>query len=125
MKTDIRNRQSKRRRVACARANGLRSRKRPALSLPKGSARARTVQAAESRPHTASAPTPQVPVNPSARPATAERTHEPTEAQPYGGDSAFHLYIREIGQTKLLTPQEEIELARRIQAGDASAREHM
>src|SRR5436190_5453912 len=44
---------------------------------------------------------------------------------PYSGDSAFHLYIREIGETKLLTPQEEIALARRIQKGDSKAREHM
>jgi RNA polymerase primary sigma factor len=43
----------------------------------------------------------------------------------YTGDSAFHLYIREIGQTQLLTPKEEIQLARRIQKGDAKAREHM
>jgi RNA polymerase primary sigma factor len=43
----------------------------------------------------------------------------------YSGDSAFHLYIREIGETKLLTPSEEIQLARRIHKGDAKAREHM
>jgi RNA polymerase primary sigma factor len=39
--------------------------------------------------------------------------------------SAFTLYLREIGQTKLLTPQEEVELAARIQTGDESAREQM
>lgn len=49
----------------------------------------------------------------------------PTEAGAYTGDSAFHLYVREIGQTKLLTPKEEIQLARRIQRGDDDAREHM
>jgi len=47
------------------------------------------------------------------------------EAGAYTGDSAFHLYVREIGQTKLLTPKEEVQLARRIQRGDDSAREHM
>jgi RNA polymerase primary sigma factor len=49
----------------------------------------------------------------------------PTESTPHSGDSAFHLYIREIGQTKLLTPQEEVQLAKRIKRGDAKAREHM
>ncbi len=43
----------------------------------------------------------------------------------YSGDSAFHLYLREVGQTPLLTPAEEIQLARRIHRGDAKAREHM
>jgi RNA polymerase primary sigma factor len=37
----------------------------------------------------------------------------------------FQLYLREIGQVKLLTPQEEIALAKRIQDGDEEAREHM
>ncbi len=47
------------------------------------------------------------------------------ERQSYTGDSAFHLYVREIGLTKLLTAKEEVQLARRIQKGDDSAREHM
>src|SRR5262249_43925258 len=37
----------------------------------------------------------------------------------------FQLYLREIGQVKLLTPAEEIALAERIQAGDTEAREQM
>jgi hypothetical protein len=47
----------------------------------------------------------------------------PVPAAP-GGD-ALQLYLREIGQVQLLTPKEEIELARRIKRGDKRAREHM
>ena len=57
---------------------------------------------------------------------------EPEEAAPrirerssYDGDTAIKLYLREIGQVKLLTPQEEIELAARIKKGDKKAREQM
>ena len=46
----------------------------------------------------------------------------PTESS--RGDT-LQLYLREIGQVKLLAPQEEITLARRIQRGDKKAREHM
>jgi RNA polymerase primary sigma factor len=43
----------------------------------------------------------------------------------YDGDSAFKLYLREIGQVDLLKPQEEIDLAIRIQNGDDEARDQM
>src|ERR1044072_2899048 len=45
--------------------------------------------------------------------------------QPYDGNTAFHLYLREVGQSKLLTPKEEVALAKRIQKGDPKAREEM
>jgi RNA polymerase primary sigma factor len=44
---------------------------------------------------------------------------------PYEEIDPYTLYLREIGQTKLLTPQEEIALARRIRKGDEAAREAM
>jgi len=56
----------------------------------------------------------------------AELTTEENVPSPNarGGDT-FQLYIREIGQVKLLSREEEIALAIRIQAGDKEAREHM
>jgi RNA polymerase primary sigma factor len=47
------------------------------------------------------------------------------ERSSYDGDTAIKLYLREIGQVKLLTPQEEIDLAARIKKGDKRAREQM
>ncbi len=47
------------------------------------------------------------------------------ERSAYDGDTAIKLYLREIGQVKLLTPQEEIDLAARIKKGDKKAREQM
>jgi RNA polymerase primary sigma factor len=55
-----------------------------------------------------------------------EEYHAPErERSSYDGDTAIKLYLREIGQVKLLTPQEEIELAARIKKGDKKAREQM
>jgi RNA polymerase primary sigma factor len=47
------------------------------------------------------------------------------ERTSYDADTAIKLYLREIGQVKLLTPQEEIELAAKIKRGDKKAREDM
>lgn len=44
---------------------------------------------------------------------------------PHVSRDSFDIYLREIGQTALLTPQEELDLARRVQAGDLEAREQM
>lgn len=60
----------------------------------------------------------------SGRPDTTTPIEEPIRAESLRGDT-LQLYLREIGQVKLLTPKEEITLARRIQRGDKAARELM
>jgi len=62
------------------------------------------------------------PNGPSRAPEAAAIEAVPTES--LHGDT-LQLYLREIGQVKLLTPKEEITLARRIQRGDKKAREQM
>jgi RNA polymerase primary sigma factor len=49
----------------------------------------------------------------------------PAERLPYDGNTAFNLYLREVGQTPLLTIEEENRLAARIKKGDRKAREQM
>jgi len=73
-------------------------------------------------------PAPVVPLAEAPAPKPAEgdtTTFLSREAERHDGDSAIKLYLREIGLVKLLTPQEEIELAARIKKGDKKAREHM
>jgi RNA polymerase primary sigma factor len=48
----------------------------------------------------------------------------PSEALP-SERSNLQLYLQEIGKTPLLSPKEEVALARRIQRGDREARDHM
>jgi RNA polymerase primary sigma factor len=50
-------------------------------------------------------------------------SHEIVEAKPRA--DALELYLREIGQVNLLTPAEEIALAKKIKRGNKEAREHM
>jgi RNA polymerase primary sigma factor len=65
------------------------------------------------------------------RPVSVPREDSAYEPPPdrhrsaYDGDTAIKLYLREIGQVKLLTPLEEVELAARIKRGDKRAREQM
>jgi RNA polymerase primary sigma factor len=76
-----------------------------------------------------SAPTPAAPAAPPPVPPPATEGDTTIfirrESSGYDGDTAIKLYLREIGQVKLLTPQEEIQLAARIKKGDKKAREQM
>jgi len=63
--------------------------------------------------------------DPAPRPAaTGAEPAEPVSTESLHGDT-LQLYLREIGRVKLITPQEEIRLARRIRRGDRQAREQM
>lgn len=71
-------------------------------------------------------PVPEVlPPPAAAEPAESEPPFVQHEATRYDSDTAIKLYLREIGQVKLLTPAEEIELAAKIKKGDKKAREQM
>ena len=59
-------------------------------------------------------------------PATKTSAAPVREARgPWDENTSLRLYLREAVETPLLTPAQEIELAGRVQAGDAAAREHM
>jgi len=63
-------------------------------------------------------------------PTPAPEAEEPLlaadrEPQTYDGETAIKLYLREIGQVKLLSQEEEVVLAARIKKGDKRARELM
>ncbi|MDW7711489.1 MAG: sigma-70 family RNA polymerase sigma factor [Deferrisomatales bacterium] len=58
--------------------------------------------------------------------AVFPETLEPeTKRAPAAPGSSMGLYLRDIRKTRLLTPQEEIELALRIEKGDEAARSRM
>jgi len=60
----------------------------------------------------------------SAATEASEIPPEPVSSESLRGDT-LQLYLREIGRVKLITPREEIALARRIRRGDKRAREQM
>ena len=59
-------------------------------------------------------------------PAPEENSVQKTaRSDGWDGNSSLRLYMKELGEVPLLTPEEEVELATRIKKGDAQAREKM
>ncbi|HZE06007.1 MAG TPA: sigma-70 family RNA polymerase sigma factor, partial [Solirubrobacteraceae bacterium] len=54
-----------------------------------------------------------------------ETEAEPLAAEPEMTTDSLQLFLRDIGKTRLLTAQEEVELARRIERGDLAAKQKM
>jgi len=102
-----------------------RQRKSPTVRSPTFKAGATSRRHASKQQPASEAP-PLLQADPALAAKPEEATHLPDrERSSYDGDTAIKLYLREIGQVKLLTPQEEIELAARIKKGDKKAREQM
>jgi len=96
---------------------------RPPLNLRSRSKPSDSATAPDS-PAQAETPDPPAPEAPSAD--TRDELPPPErERGAYDGETAIKLYLREIGQVKLLTPAEEIDLAAKIKKGDKKAREQM
>jgi RNA polymerase primary sigma factor len=99
------------------------TREKPQAARSKPPRRARATDIATA-PAPAAAEPPPVPPPPAGE-APLNFNEPVRERGAYDGETAIKLYLREIGQVKLLTPQEEIELAARIKKGDKKARDHM
>jgi RNA polymerase primary sigma factor len=59
------------------------------------------------------------------RPRVEAESFVPEASPSRESPSVLTLYLREIGKVKLLSAEEEVELARRVQKGDEAAREQM
>jgi RNA polymerase primary sigma factor len=92
-------------------------RRLPAADPPRPAAKPAPAPAAETELEPVSPPPAKAP------PRERERSDE--RGSSYDGESGIKIYLREIGQVALLTPQQEIELAAKIKRGDQAARTHM
>jgi RNA polymerase primary sigma factor len=95
----------------------------PVLSPPPS--RLITEPPAEELVEASSPPVAETPLPPRQRRREHGEGREDRERSSHEVDTPIKLYLREIGQIKLLTPEEEVELAGRIQRGDRKAREQM
>ena len=100
-------------------------RKKTAEKTPRTGTASASVPSGASSP--ASQPDPTGPVVTSTSAKSALPPTNPLEPVPreYGVRSPHEQYLREISEVPLLTPDEEVKLAGRIQRGDKKAREHM
>src|ERR1051325_9514132 len=128
-RNDRRKRSETRRRDAARARPGAAAREQIAVLSPKNGRPAKQDEAPKRQPAAPEAFTPKKPEGPDVAAPAAQveepALHRPKDRSAYDGDTAIKLYLREIGQVKLLTPQEEIELAARIKKGDKKAREQM
>ena len=95
---------------------------------PKGRPKGRRPASPPRKRHRVVAPARPAPVElepPSAPPPEEPLLAADREPQTYDGETAIKLYLREIGQVKLLSQAEEVVLAARIKKGDKRARELM
>lgn len=95
--------------------------------LPAGRKRRRTARG----PSRVKAPVPPLPTvnvpldSAVVAPPAAEESPAPEHHARASQPTTLELYLREIGRVKLLTPEEEATLGRRVKKGDQKAREHM